>query len=287
MIVSVRALWLVVALSACNEVFDLRPTVATDAVREFFDAPTDAPFTCPSLGGTPLFAPLFHQVIGQDCHSYQYSVDRQIALAMCTEPGDYDYRISQGPIDGLLTRLAGFDDPVFVLQDIRLAADGNALIAQYYATGPGYELRMYRFDGTTWTRRPNFVALPAFSSHSEPTRPPRHAFRTDGSGNLLELAEDAAGNWPQVAMYANNELGVFGNTFPRVSGDGLRLLLMGTPPGGGQARLWYADRPSITERFVAARPIEGVPSVIDPFLTEDCSRIYFSGLQQIIYVRQR
>ena len=48
----------------------------------------------------------------------------------------------------------------------------------------------------------------------------------------------------------------------------------------------YSDRPTIDDRFRPADQITGVPNVADPFLTEDCARIYFSGLGSVFYESQ-
>src|SRR5512143_2261526 len=92
------------ALCACNQVFDLRPTKSVDAKHDFFDAPLDAPYACPATGETPAFGSLFHQVILQNCKDYEPSQAKQTGIALCDD-GQYtgNYLLSEGPLDGPLT----------------------------------------------------------------------------------------------------------------------------------------------------------------------------------------
>lgn len=56
----------VLVLAGCNAVFGIKDTRQYDAA--YFDAPPDAPFACPALGGpAPTFSPVLHQDVIQDC----------------------------------------------------------------------------------------------------------------------------------------------------------------------------------------------------------------------------
>ena len=47
------------------------------------------------------------------------------------------------------------------------------------------------------------------------------------------------------------------------------------------------DRPSVDAPFRAAEPLQGIPPhVYDSAMTEDCARVYFSGLGAVFYVQQ-
>ena len=48
----------------------------------------------------------------------------------------------------------------------------------------------------------------------------------------------------------------------------------------------YADRPSIDARFGAPVVLPAVPVTDDLFMTEDCSRLYMSGLGDVLYLNQ-
>ena len=55
---------------------------------------------------------------------------------------------------------------------------------------------------------------------------------------------------------------------------------------GAQAFMGYADRPNMDVAFGAPIELLGVPSVVDPVMTEDCSRIYFSGVSSLLWIQQ-
>jgi hypothetical protein len=75
-----------------------------------------------------------------------------------------------------------------------------------------------------------------------------------------------------------------------LSPDGLRLVASGITigPGSGVAAIVYAARASVNDPFSGAAPLEGTPSAGQtPFMTEDCGRLYFSGLGSVFYISQR
>ena len=66
--------------------------------------------------------------------------------------------------------------------------------------------------------------------------------------------------------------------------DGLRMVFGGLQLGGSGQAVFYADRGSLDARFGTASVLDGVPATVtDAYLSEDCERIYFSGLQSIFY----
>ena len=70
---------------------------------------------------------------------------------------------------------------------------------------------------------------------------------------------------------------------PNLSPDGLRLVLGSTTQ---QSKVMYSDRPSVDMRFRQAVPLMDIPDVPDPFLTEDCARVYFSGIGSVFYAQR-
>jgi hypothetical protein len=261
----------VLAVAGCNQAFGLDRTQPVDA--RYFDAPIDAPFACPPLGETPAFSPSFQQVV-YDCREYSLSLDRQ-ALALCGREPMLPF---EGVIDGPLDRPAvGLADPTYALQFARLAPEGDELVATYYRAGTGYELRTYaRQPNGDWSRKGTIATAPSYRDVSGPTRRPRHVMLTTSSNALAELVEDTP-LWRQVALHPASELGVGYPGAPKLSADGLRLLLVdGT-------RVVYADRPTIEAPFRPAAPVDGLPYVTDAFLTDDCSRVYFSGVGTVFY----
>ena len=64
--------------------------------------------------------------------------------------------------------------------------------------------------------------------------------------------------------------------------DGIRAILLGTRLGAPRSEMLYLDRPDVDARFGLARPIS-LPDVYDAYITEDCTRVYYSGLDRLFY----
>ncbi len=282
-----KSIAIVIAMCGCNQVFDLDSTRFVEPPREFFDAPSDAPFACPAGSFAPRFSPLLHQVFQQDCKDYVISTEAQRAMALCLDPDTFEWRAAEGPIDGVLTPVPSFDDPIFQLQFLRLAPEGDELIAVYYATAR-YEFRTYqRMPSGTWIRAADFGTTMSYLDISGPSRRPnRHVLRTGSDQQLHEFVQDAGGLWTEVAAFTASELGVTFPGSPKLSADGLRLLLTAAPPTASATRVMYSDRPTIQDRFRTAQPVEGVPRVLDAYMNDDCSRVYFGGLESVFYVQR-
>ena len=272
------------ALCGCNQIFGLPETHERPAVdAAYFDAPLDAPYACPSTGTTPTFLRPLHQVIQQHCTDYMISSSAQVAMALCTT-SNYDVVAARGLIDGMLDPVSGFEDASFELQRLRLAPEGDEVIATYYSVAmTRYEFRTYRRQpDESWTRGPDVATEPSYFEFSAPSRrPDRRVLRTAADNHLHELAQDAAGAWSEVASFLPSDLGVSYPGAPRLSADGLRLLMVDS------GAVVYTDRPSIDAPFRHAEPLAGVPMVLDPYLTDDCSRIYFSGLDSVFYLQRQ
>ena len=65
--------------------------------------------------------------------------------------------------------------------------------------------------------------------------------------------------------------------------DGLRAILYGNIP----PTVYYIDRPDLASRFTLAQALVGVPAVADAHMTEDCTHVYFSGVEHVLYVREQ
>jgi hypothetical protein len=278
-----------VVVTACNQIFDLKPTQSVDAAHEFFDAPIDAPFACPPLGASPQFGSVFHQVVLQNCKDYTISAERQVAMALC-DPGNGEYRydLTQGPIDGPLAIVPGFADPAWDLQFMRLSPDGDKLFLLYYSTTLFmYQIRAFHFDGAAWQRDPDLAMLSSYAEFSAATaKPNRRAMLTDTSSRLAELVEDDTGKWVVAAVHPPAELGLGVAGAPKLSADGLRILVTGVVASGGGEHVYYSARASVVDPFPPATQLLGVPNVRDAYMTEDCGRVYFSGLESIFYVQR-
>jgi hypothetical protein len=272
------------ALSACNQVFGLEPT-KTRSSLPFYDAPIDAPFTCPPIGTTPHFATDPHQVVYQPCDRFQSTADGAIAIATCLGA------ISQGPTSGPLSPVADLASTSGVQrQDAWLAPDGDQLVVAEQTSF----VRYLHAGGDHWTRAdtlswPAAITSSVYSA-STPTRgTPRRMLAVDNSGYLDELIDDGTGVLQLQQRYGQGALGIFNYNDPMLSPDGLRALVYGTRPdstGLVQQSVWYTDRASLADDFRPFDAMPDVPIVEDPFMTEDCARVYFSGIGSIWYVQQ-
>jgi hypothetical protein len=122
-----------------------------------------------------------------------------------------------------------------------------------------------------------------------PSRGPRARFlhARPNAGMLDEYVEDPAGVWTRVASYTATELGTvaFYNTF-NLTDDGLNVIYWAsTTTGSG---IYRASRTSVDEKLANPTPLPGLPrTVYDPYMTNDCSRVYFSGLNSVFVARQQ
>ena len=106
--------------------------------------------------------------------------------------------------------------------------------------------------------------------------------------DLVEVIGDGA-TWTVVDTYPQPDTGMTRIDFePGLTSDGLRMVLYGESealPAGGSH---YVGRAQITDRFAQATPILGpiAHDVYQPFLTEDCARLYFSAITTTFYLEQ-
>jgi hypothetical protein len=295
----VRWLVIVVGLSACNWAFGINETRQLDAPPvPFFDAPIDAPFVCPPIGTDPTFTNLIRPVIAQDCTNYVISATSSTAIALCTRnPGR---AVMVGPVDQQLAIATGLaDDSLHLYTDPKISPEGDEVFVNRTdtnATTP--ELAIFSRTGTTWSAgAPLPATFDQAGSVSAPTRGPnrhiihRHSGVGAGAAMLLELVDNGDGTWTQVQTYAPTELDAILSRAPlRLSPDGLRLMFVGAPLAMQTARaLMYADRSSINDRFSKARPLTSVSVDLmsNAYMNDDCSRIYMSSAQQIVFVQRQ
>lgn len=273
---------LLALLAACNQVYDLAPTVARDA--RYFDAPIDAPYRCPPVGTPPLFAPTLSQLV-LDCASYTASEARGIALAMCAVD-DGKIHVATGPLAGPFTRLAAVEElDHLLISQPQLAADGtmfllyvfdiNALVAT---------VQVFRDKAGTWVRGGDLPA--AAITTANPSSGPDHRIVYATTGGLDELRLDAGGDWVDAGTdHALEQIGVENLRPLWLSPDGRRLLFA-VDVGKETAFLAFTERQTTSDPF-GPHIRTDLPFVIDPYIADDCSRIYFSGLRSVFYAPQR
>jgi hypothetical protein len=297
----------VLVLCACNQIFGLRNTRPFDAGdAQFFDMPVDAPFSCPMFGtGPPSFSILLHQAVRSgDCTSYTTSAaPADVAVATCvTSATTSPPTFAQGTIEAtMLTRSTVEAIPGSV--PARLSPDGDEvwLMRTFGTTTPTTAISVYAASPTTanaWSYAYDAYTLPVSSTTavvSTPMRagPNRTVVYVDGA-MMYELRETAPHQFGLANTYRPVALGVDAfaqTTVPNLSPDGLRLVFLAIVGGlGGHTATVYIDRANPTDAFVpsSSRAIATAPDGIGtPFLAADCSRLYFSGVGNVLYIEQQ
>jgi hypothetical protein len=283
-----RRWWGLLALCACNELFGIDKTHALGRIdAQYFDAMVDAPFSCPPVGTAPVFLTSPQQFVRQECLLYQYSSDADLAIADCVG------MLSQGTIGGPLAPIGDLASSSTVFrQSAWLDPEGDQLIVQEQQSAVPAFVRYMHAGGDHWTRGGTLIwpgSLLAPYSASTPTRGvPRRMLALDNGGYLDEMIDDGSDTLQVHRRYGQGELGIYNYEGPMLSADGLRMVVNGTVPdgmGNVHVAVWYTDRPSIDDDFRAFTELPDVPSIPDPFLRDDCGRVYFSGIGSVWYVQ--
>jgi len=265
-----RAL-VVIALAACNQVYGLDPTIERDA--RFFDAPS----TCPPIGGPINFGPLLEQAA---LDYYSYTASRERAIVLRGEPLSANAEIHGGPPDGpfaLIPELPRSEGAVFYITRAQLSPEGDLLLLRVgYNGASALELRTYHFDGA-WVRGANVDAAPYYTT-TVSRAPDRRMIGRPLNDSVVRELSDVSGTWQEIATHP---LAGVTNVAPLwLSPDALRLVF------NASGIIRYSDRASTADPFVSSQVLE-LPSNLDTFITEDCTRAYFSGLQSLFYANRR
>jgi hypothetical protein len=281
--------WMLVCLCACNQIFGLDETHGFTRV---FDAPIDAPFACPPPGQTPAFNTAPHQVqLFPGCNGYVLATDAGLALALCSNS------IVQGAIDSPMTPVADLTstDSNVLRYAPRLSPEGDQVVVAETQQSPLVRqyVRYLHGGGDHWTRNDVLVMpsmLPPIAWLSGPTRGPARRLLAVGSDDsIYELVDDGSPNLQLRATYTAAMLGIHNLTAPQLSPDGLRIVVAATQAdamGNVLQAVWYTDRATLDDSFRPADPMPTVPVISDPFMTADCSRVYFTGIGSLWFVQR-
>jgi hypothetical protein len=260
----------------CNQILDLSPTKLG----------MKPPPACPSIGTPPHFDGLVRQALRQDCAGYTESTATGRALATCRADVAATPSPAEGPIGGLLVPIAlATGDPAdSIVWGPVLAPEGDEALVVVSNTPGQLKVGTFARSGATWTWLGyGTEGATTLANISPPSRRPNRHVLYDANTALHEAAQDAGGTWQEVAAPRSDF--VVGAARPYLSPDGLRLLAQVQRPTGG-FDLAYADRPAIDSAFSAPTLLAEVPPEPDMFMTEDCARIYFSGLDNVLYEQQ-
>jgi len=271
--------WLLVLLCGCNQVFGLRETSSSDP--PFYDAPSRRPPHCPAFGESLVFSPMLHQ-LHFDCSQYNESTDVNLSVAMCRDSDQY--QPYSGPREGPFSPITELPNRTidFDVSNPQLDPEGDMLlISTFDLTNIVGALRVYRRAGDTWVRDADVPSAPPRTSN--PSRGPDHRILgTNGTSDVVEIS-DASGSWQQVRTHTKGVLGVPSVGAIWLSADALRIVFVANAFDLPENRsIMYADRATKDGLFGPARPL-ALPIVEDIFITEDCGRLYFSGLRSIFY----
>ncbi|MGE5185876.1 MAG: hypothetical protein ACM31C_27655 [Acidobacteriota bacterium] len=281
-------------LCACNEIFGLSGTKTRGIDAQYFDAPADAPYTCPPAGVQPGFDRLLHQVIEQDCFGYTISTLSGVAVATCYDPGT---QIESGLIDQPMTPVVlQTKFPAGYWYNAVFTPDHDMFVTAYDMAATAYSFVSFVRGGDgTWTDGPA-ITWPFVWASGDTLTVPSHApgrhmlyFRQPDNA-WYEIAETAPSTWAlaRAMPYKAADLGVAYVYELQMSGDGLRLIGYGEPTGATSYSIVYASRPRLDADWPPLQPLATAPGgATTPFLTDDCSRLYFSGLSSVLYVQQQ
>jgi hypothetical protein len=283
----VRAL-AAIALCGCNQIYGL-----TETRPELFDAPADAPFTCPG-SGVPVFKQDPHQVTAMNCRSYTTAAAAGLATADCDGGGAWGttqnvyivFPIDTDPSPSTATVLTQASSFASTLID----PEGDQVFITYYPPTSGLVLVSYSSSGGSWSQGASPLLPTSFDNNDRISNPSRRPDRRllyfhaiDQSWH--EVTEASAGTWTEVRTHP--ELGGSADN-PRLSADGLRVTASRYPSGGAFNAPMYASRSSLDASFTPFVQITTVPeSAAYPFLSDDCGRLYFSGVSSVFFAQQQ
>jgi hypothetical protein len=286
-------------LCSCNSILGLE---TTRQEHVFFDAMPDAPFGCPA-SGPPAFSPAFTQILsGDDCHGYTTSRTTQTATAQCTiDITLLTPVILQGPADSNQIAPAGFDPALTnPMVEPKLAPDGDELWVAEPDGSTGSQILYYQpsppVNGMPQWITPTLVlsSPDPFIRVGTPTRAgtSRRVMYLDSSNLVHELAQQPDGSWTDTPLMQKSKIETFSATSaPNLTPDGMHMVFAGSlSSANNRLGVVYAARASLDVPFTFddMAIVDGAPDqATTPFLTEDCSRVYFSGLSSVFYVTEQ
>jgi subtilisin family serine protease len=225
------------------------------------------------------------QLLPRNCDGYNYAAARGVAVAVCYPSSLATVEV--GPVDGELAPAPGIPG--------RDAGTAIAYASQdedriYFATVNSQDVEPFVID--VYRRQPDdsWLVDPAlgFRSTNPTARLGAIAF-ADGHDRaivvdgavLTEYVIDPG--WTPVLTMSSTELGADIVSGFSMTADGRRATFyVATQTTTGQ---YYTDRPSVDDAFRRGDPLD-VSSYPAAFMTDDCGRIYVSGVGSIFYAKQ-
>jgi len=276
-----RAALIVCAVAGCNSIYDLDKTT----IEGTFEA------HC-TPGEVPHYAKRLHQVLIQACTEYTISPTTQTAIAVCFD--GFELALAEGPIDKPLLKIQiPLPNPPYAYQQPRLPPEGDRLLIEQQNTslvnaGPIADsiYTVFKRSGGAWVRDYDIPGIVGSQQIGRPSASPRAHWFVSSFSTVVEYIETTPRTWTAGTPFPAKDLGV--DTVQggiNLTSDGLRAVFTGAI--GMTRSVYYVERNSIDEKFGRATPLENVPEVDDPFLTDDCGRVYFSGLGTSIFFAEQ
>jgi hypothetical protein len=280
----VRRLGLLLVVAGCNQIYGLDETYLTDG---------HVARRCPAIGETPVYTTAPQTLTsGEFPFDYTFDEARTFAVAYRVNAGG----IVEAPVDSAdfvpLDLDADAGDRLF---DPRVAPEGDQLVVRVQNAAGQWNLRLYTRSGVqSWQRGPTLTSLLPAERCSTPSRrsttDERRFIRLDPTGSELAEYTERVGVWSLVRTYDRATLGVSLQQQiedPQLSPDGLRLVftvreIVGRP-------IYFTDRASIDDAFRPASlmlQLTGDSEPQDPFMVQDCTRLYMVVYPGLIYVEQ-
>ena len=276
-------------LVGCNWIYG-NDRVSTTQTRnpdaQFFDAPLDAPPMCGS--GAPAFKQeLFEVIVPNNCQHFSVS-ENGVVVAIC-QPTSFMtlYTATVGDSNGLAMMTSDLPtdgQPVA----IRIAPEGDFALVQWFRSFNDDFYHAVRLDPATnvWHDLGPIAAIDPHTTAfiSTPTRgPARHVIAWSLIGGFTELIGDGV-DWTAQPSYISPGFSSINNAFG-LTADGLRIVAIAAE-GGGIPSARYGSRTDMSQPFMTSTPLAEPASILEPYLTEDCGKFFFFGLDRVLYVKQ-
>lgn len=276
--------------AGCNPYFGIDRTRLADGNEP------DAPFACPT--DRPLrFSTLLHIAYPQRCQEFSLAAASDLGVAVCTE--NFVNRVFEASGSNPLTESAGIDYTPVSYSEIfhapRLSPDANELYVRVDDYDlDGLQVLTTRYDsyarsGGGWTA----TGTLAFANQADDALS-NIALQPDASARALLLRRSGLTEW----VKRDGTWGLdrtYPMTFapllffsPMLSRDGLQLIAIGGPSYSQLAVLW-ASHPSVDAAFTTLSSLPDLPVPEDRtiYLTDNCGRAYFTGLESVFYAQQQ
>lgn len=264
---------LLLAFCGCNQVYNL------DSTR--LPAQDGSPINCPPTGQAPRFSPAVRQAVQQECTNYHFNSDGSVATATCLN------EIYVGRRDEPLVKLLPVPKQYTYYSYGRPSPTEARVYARREINTPS-SIAIATFDETspgTWTET-GTVAIPYMVSHRISTvfrgnTGDRVILIDPGLKQMTEYERDGV-TWVRRGDPHALPTSFTGYVELSVTTDGLRAVYCSED----QKQLLYVDRSDLANWFGEPQPVEGAPIVPVAQLTEDCTRLYYDGLDSIFFSQQ-